>query len=142
VQLRNLPVDHGALCVTLVENLQVLHDVDRASTEDVLGSGVERLGEDEVCVGAYADDQRVGGEDGLDEVHLAPNVVMCGDEGDILIASVVNETGQRLIGLRTMTWRGWVCVGVEEGVADVALVQQGAISGAEMQRVVRSSRWF
>jgi hypothetical protein len=72
----------------------------------------------------YADDQRVGGEDSLDEVHLTPDVVVRGDEGDVLIASVMNETGRRLIGPRTTMWRGWVCVGVEEGVTDVPLVQR------------------
>jgi hypothetical protein len=67
--------------VTLVEDPQVLHDVDRPSTEYVLRSGVERLGEDEVCVGAFADDQWIGSEDSLDKVHLTPNVVVRGDEG-------------------------------------------------------------
>jgi hypothetical protein len=83
---------------------------------------VEGLGEDEVCVGAYADDQRIGGEDSLDEVHLTPNIVVRGDKGDVLIASVVNETGRRLIGPRTTVRSSWVCVGVKEGITDVALV--------------------
>jgi hypothetical protein len=108
--------------VTFVQNLQILHDIDGPSTEDVLGSGVERLGEDEVGVGAYANDQWIGGEDSLDEVHLTPNIVVRGDERDVLIASVVNETGRGLIWPRTTTWRGWVCVSVEEGIADVAFV--------------------
>jgi hypothetical protein len=103
---------------------------------------VEGLSEDEVRVGAYADDQRVGGEDGLDEVHLSPHIVVRGDEGDILIASVVNETGQRLIGPRATAWRGWVCIGVEEGIADVAFVQWSAICGTEVWHVVRLSCWF
>jgi hypothetical protein len=103
---------------------------------------VERLGEDEVCVGAYADDQWVGGEDSLDKVHLTPNIVVCGDEGDVLIASVVNETGRRLIGPRATTWRGWVCIGMEEGIADIAFVQRGAVCGTEMRCVIRSSHWF
>jgi hypothetical protein len=128
--------------VAFVQDFQVLHDVDGPSAKDVLGGGVERLGEDKVCVGAYADDQWIGGEDSLDEVHLTPNIVVRGDKRDVLIASVVNETGRRLIRPRTTTWRGWVCVGVEEGIADVAFVQRGAICGAEMRRVVRSSRWF
>jgi hypothetical protein len=142
MQLCDLLINHGAACVTLVQDFQVLHDVDRADAEDVLGSGVDRLGEDKVCVGADADDQWIGGEDGLDEVHLAPNVVMRGDEGDVLIAAVMNETGRRLIGPRATMWRGWVCVGVEEGIANIAFIQQGAVCGAEMRCVVRSSRWF
>jgi hypothetical protein len=61
---------------------------------------------DKVRVGAYADDQRIGSKDGLNEVHLTPNIVVRGDEGDVLIASVVNETGQRLIGPRTTARSG------------------------------------
>jgi hypothetical protein len=93
-------------------------------------------------VGAYADDQRVGGEDGLDEVHLTPNIVVSGDKGDVLITSVVNETGRRLIGPRTAAQSGWVHVGVKEGITDVALVQRGTVRCAEMGRVIRSSCWF
>jgi hypothetical protein len=103
---------------------------------------MERLGEDEVRVGANANDQWIGGEDGLNKVHLTADVVVRGDEGDVLIATVVNKTGQRLIGLRAMTWRGWVCIGMEQGIANVAFIQRGAVCGAEMRRVVRSCRWF
>jgi hypothetical protein len=103
---------------------------------------VEGLGKDKVSVSAYADDQWVGGKDGLDEIHLLPNVVVRGDEGDVLIASVVNETGRRLIGLRVAVQSGWVLVGMKEGITDVALVQRGAVRRAEMGRVIRLSHWF
>jgi hypothetical protein len=83
--------------MTLVQDLQVLHDVNGPSAEDVLRSGVEGLGEDEVCVGMYADDQWIGGEDGLHKVHLTPNIVEGGDKGHVLIASVMNKTGRKLV---------------------------------------------
>jgi hypothetical protein len=41
-----------------------------------------------------------------------PNIVVSGDKGDVLIASVVNETGWRLIGPHAAAQSGWVCVGV------------------------------
>jgi hypothetical protein len=125
--------------MTLVQDLQVLHDIDGTGAEDVLRGGVKRLGEDEVRVDSDADDQWIGGEDSLNEVHLTADIVVRGDKGDVLIAAVVNETGRRLIGPRTTTWRGWVCVGMEKGVADVAFVQRSAVCGTEMRRVVRSN---
>jgi hypothetical protein len=65
------------------------------------------------------------------------DTVIGGDEGDVIIASVLNETGQGLIGSCLMTQGGWMCVSVKEGVADIAFEQWSAIGGTDMRGIVR-----
>jgi hypothetical protein len=95
------------------------------------------LGKDEIRVLAYPNDQRVGGQDGLDEIDWLSDTVVGGDEGDVVVASVLDETGRRLIGTR-LTARGRrMCVGVKEGVVDIALEQWSAVGGTDMRCIIR-----
>jgi hypothetical protein len=66
--------------MALIQNLQVLQDLNGSLTKDVLQGRMERLGKDEVRVLAQADDQWIGGEDGLDEVHLLPDSIVSSEE--------------------------------------------------------------
>jgi hypothetical protein len=61
---------------------------------------VKGFGKDEIRVLAYPNDQWVGGQDSLDEIDWLSDAVVGGDEGDVIVASVLNETGQRLVGTR------------------------------------------
>jgi hypothetical protein len=113
-QLCDLAIDHGVPCMALVQDLQVLQDIDGLLPKDILRSGVDGLGKDKVRVLVQADDQGVRGEDGLDKVHLMPDIVVGGDKWDVLVAPVVDETGWRLVGPRAAAQSSWVHVGVEE----------------------------
>jgi hypothetical protein len=123
--------------MTLVQHLQVFQYVDGSLTEEVLRGGVKGLGKDEIRVLAYPNDQRVGGQDGLDEIDWLSDAVVGGDEGDVVVASVLNETGRRLIGTRLTARGGWMCIGVKEGIADVALEQWSAVGGTDMRCIIR-----
>jgi hypothetical protein len=137
VQLRDLAVDHGTSSITFVQHFQVLQYVDGSLTEDILRGSVKGLGKDEVRVFAYPDDQRVRGQDSLDKIDGLSDAVVGGDEGDVIIASVLNETGRGLIGTCLMARSGWMCVGVKEGIADIALEQWSAIGGTDMWCIIR-----
>jgi hypothetical protein len=103
---------------------------------------MDRLSEHKVGVGAYADDQRVGSEDGLNEVHLPSLVVVYSDEWDVVFASIVDEARWGLIGSCAAARGRRVQVGMQEHRTDVAFVQRSAVHGTDMRCVVRSVRRF
>jgi hypothetical protein len=61
-------------------------------TEDVLRGSVKGLGKDKVRVLAYPNDQRVRGQNGLDEVNWLPDAIVGGDKRDVIVAAVLNKT--------------------------------------------------
>jgi hypothetical protein len=137
VQLCDLSVNHETPRVTLVQNLQVLQEVDGSSPEYILRSSVKRLSKDKVRVLAYSDNQWVGSQNGLDKVDRLSDSVVGGDERDVVVATVMNKTGRSMIGSHVAARSGWVRVGMEECVTDVALEQWSAICGTDVQRVIR-----
>jgi hypothetical protein len=122
------------------QDLQVLQDVNGSLTEDVFRGGMERLGKDKVRVLAQANDQQIGGEDSLDEIHLLPDSIVSGDKWDVLIALVMDKTGQGMVGSRAAVQSGWVRVGMEECVANIPFEQGSAVCGTDVRHVVRECR--
>jgi hypothetical protein len=100
------------------------------------------LGEDKVRVLSYPDDQRVWGQNGLDEVYRLLDTIVGGDEGDVDIATVMNKAGQSVIRSRMAARSGWMCIGMEKHMTDVSFEQRGAVCGTDVQGVIRKRRGF
>jgi hypothetical protein len=96
-QSGDLAVDRSTLIVVFIQDFQVFQCVDRPLSEEVLRGGVKGLGVNEVRILTQSNDQRVRGQDSLDEADRLLNAFVGGDEGDVVVAVVPDKTWRWLV---------------------------------------------